>query len=385
MAQRSTASAPGCRSWSRGPEADLFDISDDGRVALGWRLKLLVAAYPVLAMKWGMRRLALQTAIQTVLAEFDAADKATADKMNRIQQGSWDMGDPTLDVDEQTMRDTASVFDETGRGVSGNQAGPAISGAAGAMPALAVGAACGTVGFALTEQAKQLGSDVTVYAQKLRVAADRYERGDEEAAERIDFAGTAELPDAGEHPPVSDYEQALRDAGLLTGPVVPGSRYAQWLENASKNGVAPQTIVDIARTHNITPQSFDVLNGLQEVKDEDGKSFFILPSGTSKEDAKKAVVMTYILNAGTDYEAAEAGRDGVLGTADDVQNDFEETPYSAAEVQRIIDRQNANSWSYDQIFDKGGGIIGDDTQRHADGAGRAGDGHDRCPRRDDVR
>ncbi|AFP38388.1 hypothetical protein MSMEI_1916 [Mycolicibacterium smegmatis MC2 155] len=69
------------------PEADLFDISDDGRVALGWRLKLLVAAYPVLAMKWGMRRLALQTAIQTVLAEFDAADKATADKMNRIQQG----------------------------------------------------------------------------------------------------------------------------------------------------------------------------------------------------------------------------------------------------------------------------------------------------------
>ncbi|WP_199267985.1 type VII secretion target [Mycolicibacterium smegmatis] len=223
------------------------------------------------------------------------------------------------------------------------------------MPALAVGAACGTVGFALTEQAKQLGSDVTVYAQKLRVAADRYERGDEEAAERIDFAGTVELPDAGEHPPVSDYEQALRDAGLLTGPVVPGSRYAQWLENASKNGVAPQTIVDIARTHNITPQSFDVLNGLQEVKDEDGKSFFILPPGTSKEDAKKAVVMTYILNAGTDYEAAEAGRDGVLGTADDVQNDFEETPYSAAEVQRIIDRQNANSWSYDQIFDKGGG------------------------------
>ena len=69
------------------PEADLFDISDDGRVALGWRLKLLVAAYPVLAMKWGMRRLALQTAIQTALAEFDAADKATADKINRIQQG----------------------------------------------------------------------------------------------------------------------------------------------------------------------------------------------------------------------------------------------------------------------------------------------------------
>lgn len=265
------------------------------------------------------------------------------------------MSDATLYVDEQTMRDTASSFDNAGHDVSGNRGGSAISGAAGAMPSLAVGAVCGKIGAVLTEQAKLLGSDVTVYAEKLRVAADRYERGDDEAAERIDFTGTAELPDAGEHPPVSDYEKALRDAGLLTGPVVAGSKYAQWLENASKHGVDPQTMVDIARQQNITPQSFDVLNGLQEVKDKDGKSFYILPPGTSKEDAKKAVVMTYILNAGTDYAAAEAGADGKLGTADDVQNDFEETPYSASEVQRIIDRQNANSWSYDQIFDKGGG------------------------------
>lgn len=265
------------------------------------------------------------------------------------------MSEATLYVDEQTMRETASTFDTAGHDVSGNPAGPVISGAAGSMPSLAVGAACGTVGSALTEQAKLLGGDVTVYAQKLRVAADRYERGDDEAAERIDFTGTAELPDAGEHPPVGDYEKALRDAGLLTGPVVPGSKYAQWLENASKHGVDPQTMVDIARAQNITPQSFDVLNGLQEVKDKDGKSFFILPPGTSKEDAKKAVVMTYVLNAGTDYDAAKAGADGKLGTADDVHNDFEETPYSASEVQRIIDRQNANSWSYDQIFDKGGG------------------------------
>ena len=265
------------------------------------------------------------------------------------------MSGATLEVDEQTMRESAFAFHDAGRGVSANAAGASISGAAGSMPSLATEKACGTVGFALTEQAKLLGSDVTVYAQKLRVAADRYERGDDEAAERIDFAGTVELPDAGEHPPVSDYEKALRDAGLLTGPVVPGSEYGQWLENASKNGVAPQTLVDIARAQNITPRSFDVLDGLQEVKDKDGKSFFILPPGTSKEDAKKAVVMTYILNAGTGYEAGQAGSDGVAGTADDVVNDFAETPYSAAEVQRIIDRQNANSWSYDQIFGKSGG------------------------------
>ncbi|WP_395306809.1 hypothetical protein V4U86_15195 [Mycobacterium sp. AMU20-3851] len=69
------------------PEASLFDISDDGRVSLGWRLKVLVATNPALAMMWGMRRLALQTAIQTGLAEFDAEDKATADKMDRINKG----------------------------------------------------------------------------------------------------------------------------------------------------------------------------------------------------------------------------------------------------------------------------------------------------------
>ena len=69
------------------PEVSLFDISDDGRVALGTRLKILVAASPVSAMQWGLRRLALQTAIQTGLVEFDAEDQATADKMERINQG----------------------------------------------------------------------------------------------------------------------------------------------------------------------------------------------------------------------------------------------------------------------------------------------------------
>jgi len=69
------------------PEASLFDISDDGRVSLGWRLKFMVATNPALAMTWGLRRLALQTAIQTGLAEFDAEDKATATKMERINKG----------------------------------------------------------------------------------------------------------------------------------------------------------------------------------------------------------------------------------------------------------------------------------------------------------
>jgi hypothetical protein len=63
--------------------------------------------------------------------------------------------------------------------------------------------------------------------------------------------------------------------------------------------------------------------------------------------------MTYILNAGTDY--------GDAGRKPGVRNDFRETPYSADEVQRIIDRQEANSWSYDQdvgfVNDNGGRLV----------------------------
>src|SRR6202012_4781719 len=49
-------------------------------------------------------------------------------------------------------------------------------------------------------------------------------------------------------------------------------------------------------------------------------------------------LMTYIVNAGTGYAKA--------GEAPGVTNYFCETPYSAAEVTRIVERQRANSWSY---------------------------------------
>ena len=108
----------------------------------------------------------------------------------------------------------------------------------------------------------------------------------------------------------------------------------------------PETIVDIARRHDITPSSFDVLDGMEKVVDSDGKSFFLIPKGTSGEDARRAALMTYVLNAGTDYGDHGAG------------NDFTPEPYSADEVQRIIDRQAANSWSYDRdvdfVHDNGG-------------------------------
>lgn len=146
---------------------------------------------------------------------------------------------------------------------------------------------------------------------------------------------------------VRDTIARLREEGLLTGPD-PDGYYLQWLQNAAARGVSIDDIVEIAREHDITPADFEVLDGLEEVKDRDGKSFFILPTDISGDDARDAVLMTYILNAGTDY-----------GTADGGDTDFAETPYSSDEIQRIKDRQDANSWfSYGQdvgfVHDNGG-------------------------------
>ncbi|ROT34028.1 hypothetical protein EF879_03920 [Micromonospora sp. HM5-17] len=139
---------------------------------------------------------------------------------------------------------------------------------------------------------------------------------------------------------VVDMEQALRDAGLLTGPPVSGY-YRQWLENAVRRGVSIETIKKIIAEHHITPEDFKILERLEEIReDEDGdgiyKSYFLLPTDISGEDAAKAVRMTYLLNAGTDY-----GTEGE-------KTDFKPTPYGSDELRRIAERQQANSWSYDQ-------------------------------------
>lgn len=137
---------------------------------------------------------------------------------------------------------------------------------------------------------------------------------------------------------VEQMEARLRAEGLLDGPD-PAGYYLRWLQNAAKRGVSVDTVVDIARTHELDPDDFKILDGLEEVKDPDGKSYFLLPTGISGKDARKAVLMTYILNAGTDYGTADGG----------TRNDFPETPYSSDEIQRIIDRQSANNWfSYGQ-------------------------------------
>ncbi|BAX90684.1 hypothetical protein [Mycobacterium shigaense] len=113
--------------------------------------------------------------------------------------------------------------------------------------------------------------------------------------------------------------------------------HAKWRENAERRGVPSTVMAEIAQRHGITADSFAVLARLMEINDPDGKSFFLLPRGTDARDARRATLLTYIVNAGTGY-----------GDAHKQPTDFAETPYSADEVQRIIDRQHANSWSYDQ-------------------------------------
>ncbi|SER40023.1 hypothetical protein [Actinokineospora terrae] len=149
---------------------------------------------------------------------------------------------------------------------------------------------------------------------------------------------------------VVEMEQSLRDAGLLTGPPASG-HYRQWLENAVRRGVPVDTIKQMIIDHHITPADFAVLDGMEEIReDSDGdgtfKSYFLMPTDISGDDAAKAVRMTYVMNAGTDY-----------GTG----GDLAPTPYGSAELQRITDRQRENSWSYNDdvgfVHGNGGRLV----------------------------
>lgn len=137
-------------------------------------------------------------------------------------------------------------------------------------------------------------------------------------------------------------EQRLRDAGLLEGET--NQWYDEWLLNAARRGISIDEIIKIAQSNGITPEDFTVFDGLEELKDPDGKSFFLLPPGTSMSDAMRAAFMTYILNAGTDYAVADdPGNPQDRATT---RNDYAETPYSSAEAQRVAQRIATNWSSY---------------------------------------
>lgn len=265
-----------------------------------------------------------------------------------------------LKVMVAALRDTARDMGELASGYYNDGAGPALATAGAPVSGLDVGAACREVGDAFLAHAQTLGDGVSELGGKLDAAGTLYERGDGDAAERIDFdtpepEEQKEGDDPGEdgYDPVDEYEERLREEGLLTGPMT--EKYREWLQNAADNGVPPEVIAEIAREHHITPQSFDVLNGLERMTDDNGtpdpsddKDYFLLPPDATPEQARQATLMTYIYNAGTGY--ADGNPD----------NNFAETPYSADEVQRIIERQSKNAWSYDKIpefTDRGGRFV----------------------------
>lgn len=109
----------------------------------------------------------------------------------------------------------------------------------------------------------------------------------------------------------------------------------RWRENAERRGVAAHVVAEIARRHDVTATRFGVLDKMTEFHDPHGKSFFLIPAYADGARARAAALMTYIFNAGTGY-----GKPGAQTT------DFPVTPYGAAEVTRIMVRQNANRWSY---------------------------------------
>nr|WP_231986749.1 hypothetical protein [Mycobacterium sp. 852002-40037_SCH5390672] len=94
-------------------------------------------------------------------------------------------------------------------------------------------------------------------------------------------------------------------------------------------------VAGIARRHDVTAARFRVLENMAELNDPHGKSFFLIPAYADGARARDAALMTYVLNADTGY-----GKPATRPT------DFPATPYGAAEMTRIMVRQNANRWSY---------------------------------------
>lgn len=143
-------------------------------------------------------------------------------------------------------------------------------------------------------------------------------------------------------------EKKLRENNLLEGDIT-GTWYEQWLKDAAAHDVPVDEILRIAKEFGITPDDFSILNGLQMEQDPDGKYFFILPDSINSKDVQKAVLMTYILNAGTDYATADDSL--AINDPKHPKDSCAETPYSVAEIQRVIDRQKLNAWSYSLIVD----------------------------------
>lgn len=107
-----------------------------------------------------------------------------------------------------------------------------------------------------------------------------------------------------------------------------------WLENIDRRGIAPRAVAEIVRDQHITRDSFRLLDSMPQIADSDGKTYFVVPATLTPSQVRRAVLLTYLVNAGTGYGETEGS------------TDFPAAPYGAVEARRIVNRQYANRWSY---------------------------------------
>ncbi len=106
---------------------------------------------------------------------------------------------------------------------------------------------------------------------------------------------------------VAQSVQSLRNAGLLGQKDVPGAIYEAWIKATLATGLTPAQIVDRARQEGVDLHTFDTLDGLQMVKEPNGKMFFVI---TSAGDARQIVELTQLVNGGEPSKAENHGKNG---------------------------------------------------------------------------
>lgn len=91
----------------------------------------------------------------------------------------------TLNVDPAVLRSTSAALSEVSTSIRGP--GSALSAAVGQLSGLDVSSACSQVADSIDQQAKNLGTKVSAFADNLKNAASAYEKGDKTSADKIKF------------------------------------------------------------------------------------------------------------------------------------------------------------------------------------------------------
>lgn len=90
-----------------------------------------------------------------------------------------------LRVDPAALRDAARAQTDVGTAVSGMDVGASMTGAGAGVSGLASAGACQFVGTVVDGALGTVGEELAGHSEKLRRAADLYQRSDEQSGRRI--------------------------------------------------------------------------------------------------------------------------------------------------------------------------------------------------------